>query len=330
MLSNSPFIRYKAETFEGGMHTMAFVSYPNVTKGGKYDCVTAGMDIAPTILEMAGITYPADQEPMDGVSMAPIFTGDTTTCPDRSIAFEMDSILLVRKGDWKVGQRWDVAHNRWDSMVYLFNLKEDPFEQNNLAWTYPDKYNELMTIYRTFADKNKVIPVGYRVFGGGALLDPFTNLEQPVQNAIISGGVQINYANMLHNTTATAKVGDIVDIAAEIYPAPDHIGQKGEVLVVAYAAPEGEPARYVAFSGYDEPQSALGNRGWDGSLETLPVYMDFTGKMGPKLPRLIEIPIYEGEINRPGTYQFWIGYRLLDGTLISNFQKTVTLTVEGK
>jgi hypothetical protein len=135
---------------------------------------------------------------------------------------------------------------------------------------------------------------------------------------------------MFHNTTATAKAGDIVDIAAEIYPAPDHIGQKGEILVVAYSAPEGETPRYVAFSGFERPQGTFGIRTWDGSLETLPVYMDFTGKVQPYLPRLIEVPIYEGEIARPGTYQFWIGYRLLDGTLISNFQKTVTLTVEGK
>ncbi len=332
MISNTPLTRYKAETFEGGIHTLAFAFYPNVTKGDKYDCVTSGMDIAPTILELAGIPYPADEEPMDGVSMAPLFTATgAKSCPDRSFTLELDGCIIVRKGDWKIGQRYDVKHGRWDSKKYLFNIKEDISEQNDLSWDYPDKFNELMAIYQAFAEKNHVIPVGYRTFASDTVLDVFSNLNQPVADSLISGGVQINYDYVrTHTITATAKVGDIVDIAAEIYPATDHIGQKGEVLVVAHVVPDGEPARYVAFSGYDDPQSAFGIRGWDGSLETLPVYMDFTGKTAPNLPRLIEIPIYEGEIARPGTYQFWIGYRLLDGTLVSNFQKTVTLTVEGK
>lgn len=335
MVSNTPLNRYKAETFEGGIHTMAFVSYPKVTKGGRYDCVTSGMDIGPTILELAGIPYPAGEEPMDGVSMASIFTaaGATTACPDRSFSLEMDGNIIVRKGDWKIGQRYDVKHGRWDSKIYLFNIKDDLSEQNNLSWDFPDKFQELMAIYQAYADKNKVIPVGYRTFANGAVLDVFSNLNQPVSDSLITGGVQVNYDYVrTHTTEATAKVGDIVDIAAEIYPSAAHLGQKGQVLVVAYSAPDDGPPSYIAFSGYDHSGSTFGMSKWDGSdLAAIPAYMDFTGEYyQPGLPRLIQIPIYEGEVNTPGTFQFWVGYRMEDGTLVSNSTKTISLTVTPK
>lgn len=332
MVSNTPLSRYKAETFEGGMHTLAFVFSPKMTKGGKYDCVTSVMDIAPTILELAGIPYPAGEEPMEGVSMASIFTGATVSaCPDRSIAFEMDSAILVRKGDWKIGQRKDKKYGRWDGKLYLFNIKDDPFELNNLYWSQPDKLQELMAIYQAFADKNKVIPVGYRTFANGAVLDVFSNLSQPVTDSLISGGIQVNYAGM-HTTAATAKVGDIVDIAAEIYPSVAHVGQPGQVLVIAYSAPDNQPPKYLAFSGYDHAGSTFGTREWDGNdIAAIPAYMDFTGKYyQPGLPVLIQIPIYEGEVTTPGSFQFWVGYRLGNGTLVSNSNTTISLTVKPK
>jgi arylsulfatase A-like enzyme len=338
MVSNTPFNRFKAETFEGGMHTASFIHYPGITdktpNGANYDCVTSVLDIAPTILDMAGVTYPTTEPPMDGISMANLFSGAAipTSCEgsaaERALAFELDGVIMVRKGDWKLAQQWDTARERWDATVYMFNLKNDPAEQNNLAWTYPAKFLELKGIYDQFAATNQVVPVSMRILGSAAVLDVMNNFSQP-SATLINGGTQVNYASMLHNRVSTAKLGDTIDVAADIYPAAEHVGKKGDVLVVASYTPDATQAPILlTFSGYGMPNSGFGVSIWDGTVQNLPPFMSFDGRyLPPSLPKMIEVPIYEGKAVMPGKLDFWVGYRLQDGTLVSNVAKTVELTI---
>ena len=45
---------------------------------------------------------------------------------------------IIRRGDWKLIKRYS-----GDNKYELFNLKDDPYEQNNLADERPDKTREL-------------------------------------------------------------------------------------------------------------------------------------------------------------------------------------------
>jgi arylsulfatase A-like enzyme len=165
MLSNTPFNLYKGDAFDGGIHTMAFVSYPQAKVAGiKSNCLHSIMDIAPTILDMAHVTYPDSYQdkpnkPMQGVSMAPMLNGLVYCDPERWIGWEMDGMKALRKGNWKLAQRWDDATGCYDPNWYLFNLGADPFERNDLAKQEPQKYQELLDLYKRYAEENGVIDV---------------------------------------------------------------------------------------------------------------------------------------------------------------------------
>lgn len=315
-VSNMPFNRYKNSTFDGGMHTASFVHYPqSKSNGQKYKCVASIMDVAPTILEMAEAQASfTDPVAMDGVSFKKLFDGDLSCDNQRYIAFEQDSIKMVRQGDWKLAQKWDYSRQRWDSNVYMFNLKDDPLERHDLRFANPEKYQALLSLYDTYAQENQVIDVGARIFGAkgqGAIVN-----GQPSEEAFIIGGSQVNYKSMLHPAESTAKAGDIVDVAGEIHPPQAHVGQAGEVMAVAlYIPPAGAPS-WLTFGGGDRADSAFSVTPWDGNPSNIPVYRSYPSG----LPARIDVPIYEGLLfsGISGQFHFLIGYRTAEGSLVYN------------
>jgi arylsulfatase A-like enzyme len=170
LLSNTPLNNYKGDLYEGGVRLPALVHYPRSTVSGvRTNRILSIMDIAPTILEMAGIAYPntyngQPNPPMDGVSMADLFNGNVAYNPDRGLAWELNGAKGVRKGDWKISQRWLEATQCWGDPPAgdppgLFNLATDPFERIDLAKKEPQKYKELLDLYDRFAKENNVIEV---------------------------------------------------------------------------------------------------------------------------------------------------------------------------
>jgi arylsulfatase len=350
MLSNTPLSRYKAETFEGGIHTAAFVYSPKAdvkSKGVKYDCLTSVMDVSATILNMTGTKYPNTYKgqsitPLDGVPMSNVFKGNLACKqPNRVLGFEQDSAKMLVAGDWKISQQWLDDVQRWDGHLYLFNITEDPFELTDLSKTNPVKMSQMSALYNNYAKKNNVINVGPRIFS------PIANLkmEPSVAGGMILGGSQVNYAVMQHvpelPQTATVppaaprpvlsapKMGDTVDIAAEIYPPKAHQGKSGEVMVASYYK---EGNEWTAFKRvYDKTGGTVSvvsplNEVVDGSTLS-PDFSKVTRFVAPikSFSDRIELPIYEGKVVstalalqptlKVGTHYFWVGYKLSDGTV---------------
>jgi arylsulfatase A-like enzyme len=170
LLSNTPLNNYKGDLYDGGVHLPALIHYPrSKVSGVRTNRILSIMDIAPTILEMAGIAYPntyngQPNPPMDGVSMADFFSGNVAYNPGRWLAWELNGAKGVRKGDWKISQRWLEATQCWGDPPVgdppgLFNLATDPFERIDLAKKEPQKYKELLDLYDRFAKENNVIEV---------------------------------------------------------------------------------------------------------------------------------------------------------------------------
>ena len=163
MLSNTPFRRYKRDTYEGGVHTVAFAHYPKSgVTGVKSDRLSSIMDIAPTLLDMADIEYPdtfngSPNPPLQGISMAGLFDGAEDWDPERWIAWELDGVKGVRKGSWKLSQQRNDGTECWYDDWHLFNLADDPFERYDLADTEPEKLQEMVAIYERYAEENGVI-----------------------------------------------------------------------------------------------------------------------------------------------------------------------------
>jgi arylsulfatase len=128
---------YKGTTAEGGIKTPAFIIYPDMegasTTSSRFVTVK---DVMPTILELAGIEEPKDTFngrpvlPIEGKSMLKEQDEDTV-----EMAWELHGNKAVRFGYWKiVSLKGFYGDGSWK----LYNVKDDPGEQNDLAATNPE------------------------------------------------------------------------------------------------------------------------------------------------------------------------------------------------
>ncbi|MBX2849581.1 MAG: arylsulfatase [Acidiferrobacterales bacterium] len=160
---------YKEFLSEGGIHTPAIISYPTVSnQGGAVDDLISVQDIAPTMLEYAGVTHPGDSyegreiASMTGLSLMPIVKGaNSINADERVLGWELFGQRVVRKGDWKLlwlssKPRWLVQPSGADEWG-LYNLAQDPAEANNLVEQEPEKFAELLSLWEQYSEEQNVI-----------------------------------------------------------------------------------------------------------------------------------------------------------------------------
>ena len=100
----------------------------------------AHIDMMPTLAAAAEAPQP-EGVVIDGENLLPLATGDGAEQWDRETLFwQSGHYRVVRHGDWKL-QVAARADKQW-----LFNLAEDPTEQNNLAATEPQKLAQLQAL----------------------------------------------------------------------------------------------------------------------------------------------------------------------------------------
>ncbi len=163
-VSGTPYYRFKATAFEGGVHVPAFVHYPRlVARGSRSDGVGTVMDLLPTFLALANARHPGTTYrgqpvvPIKGVSLLPMLTGavDEVHPADTIFGFELLGQRSVRQGDWKIvwDQRVPPEQRRWQ----LFDLAADPFEQHDLSESNPERLAAMLALWERYDDENGVI-----------------------------------------------------------------------------------------------------------------------------------------------------------------------------
>ncbi len=133
------------------------------------------IDIAPTILEAAGVTPPTivngvKQQPIEGTSLA--YTFDNPDAPSRRTTqyFEMFGNRAIYDRGWVAAARhgrlpWEAVsattfeQDPWE----LYNITEDFSEANNLAEQNPAKLKQLKQLFLAEARKYDVLPLDDRI-----------------------------------------------------------------------------------------------------------------------------------------------------------------------
>ena len=166
----------------GGIRNPMVISWPKriKNKGGLRSQFTHCTDIAPTILEAAGLPESKEvngvaQMPMHGVSFLSTF--DNTNAPSRHAQqyFEILGNRAMYKDGWIACWRPDripwkldpptlaqFAPDKWNpdnDKCELYNLDEDFSQANDLSSRYPDKVRELTALFWAEAQKYQVLPL---------------------------------------------------------------------------------------------------------------------------------------------------------------------------
>jgi len=184
-VSMVPFRIYKGWVSEGGIRSPLIISGPGVKGAGELNkkAVLHVMDVAPTILELAGIEHSAtykgrEIEPMQGKSWVGMLEGDTQSprTSDDWLGWELFGNRAIRQGDWKITWLYEpLGTEEWQ----LFNLAEDPGEQYDLTDKYPEKRKELIALWDEYVKTNGVIIGARSPFEGTrkALRDPVPEFD---------------------------------------------------------------------------------------------------------------------------------------------------------
>ncbi len=134
--SNYPFSGVKATQLEGGIRVPGIIAWPGkLPAGSVYQHPLSTLDLLPTFVA-AGGGDPTSIEGLDGVDLVPFLQDENRERPHQTLYWKMETRGAIRDGDWKL-LRFP------DRPAELYNLAEDPGEQNNLAHAHPEKVKTL-------------------------------------------------------------------------------------------------------------------------------------------------------------------------------------------
>lgn len=170
-VSNTPFRLYKGSVYEGGVHTPLIVSWPQgMPRAADDDGIRRRFayitDIAPTLLELAGVPRPdrlrgVEVAPADGVSLASLLR-----TPDRRPDADHHDQYLAHMSQraFFAGRFKAVAPDLPDTgddpaTWQLYDIAADPAEVVDIAAAHPDVVADLAERWRKAAWHNTVFPL---------------------------------------------------------------------------------------------------------------------------------------------------------------------------
>ncbi len=149
----------KQSMYEGGLKVPACVVWPGkITPGSRTEQIALTMDIFPTLCEAAGADF---SHIIDGRSFLSALLGRPGAEEERDLFFHRReggerygglTINAVRRGTWKLLQNSPFAP------LELYNLADDPQEQNDLADEEPQRFRELSAALRRQIQRGGAVP----------------------------------------------------------------------------------------------------------------------------------------------------------------------------
>ena len=122
---NAPFNGGKGILLEGGIRIPFVIAYPEKLKKGIYNNTITSLDLMPTFVELAGGKI-NKKDKLDGVNIFPYVNKEIQGLPHQTMMWRFTISAGIRKGSWKLVRLPD-------RLPLLFNLDNDPSEQNNVA-----------------------------------------------------------------------------------------------------------------------------------------------------------------------------------------------------
>ncbi|MDY6999406.1 MAG: arylsulfatase, partial [Actinomycetota bacterium] len=236
---NTPFRRWKRETYRGGVADGFIVHWPAgiAAKGEVRHQYGHVIDMVPTVLEALGIEPPAavrgvTQSPIQGVSLAHTFDDASAPSKHHTQYFEMFAHRSLYHDGWRAvcpfpgtsfaeaGAGFGMLELTEDRLRELdatgwelYHVDVDPAETNDLAEQERPRLLEMIALWYTEAGKYNVLPLDSR--GTMRFADPRPQISPPRDTYVYHPGTQVvpeNVAakvlNRAHTITAEVELAD--------------------------------------------------------------------------------------------------------------------------
>jgi arylsulfatase A-like enzyme len=236
---NTPFRRWKRETYRGGVSDGFIVHWPKgiKAKGEIRSQYAHAVDMVPTVLESLGIDAPTElrgvaQSALEGVSFAHTFDDGAVATKHHTQYFEMFAHRAIYHDGWRAvcpfpGTSFAEAGvsfgqlelsedelRRLDAGGWeLYHVEVDPAETNDLAEQERAKLIEMIALWYTEAGKYDVLPLDSR--GTMRFADPRPQIAAPRDTYVYFPGTQsvpenvaAKVLNRAHAITVEAEFAD--------------------------------------------------------------------------------------------------------------------------
>ena len=179
-VSNTPFRYFKRTPMNGGirvpfvMHAPKHISDIGAIRK-EWIHVT---DVTPTLLDLLGITHPNDSNGFvsrkpDGVSFAKMLAVANTPSQRSRQHYELEANCAMIDDGWKLVSLQKIGQPIVDNNWMLFNLRNDPCENFDLASQHPEIVATMVELFDQEAKKNAVYPLDNRTNLRALALPPY-------------------------------------------------------------------------------------------------------------------------------------------------------------
>jgi len=237
---NTPFRRWKRETYRGGVADPFIVHWPKGirTPGEVRHQYAHVIDMVPTVLEALGVEPPAQlrgfsQSPIEGVSFAHTFNDDQAPTRHHTQYFEMFAHRAIYHDGWRAvcpvpgpsfveakGVGFGDMHITEDKLRELdahgwelYHVDDDFAETHDVAGENRGKLIEMIALWYVEAGNHHVLPLDSR--GAMRLADEKPQLTRPRQRYVffpgtstVSNKIAPKTLNRPYSITATVELHD--------------------------------------------------------------------------------------------------------------------------
>jgi arylsulfatase A-like enzyme len=127
----------KGQIFEGGIRIPATVCWEGrIGPGQVISQPAVNIDVLPTLLDILSSGHENTNMNFDGISLVPVLMNNVNI--ERDIFWQYRNQRALRRGDWKLYED------------ELYNLKDDIGEQNDLAGTNMEIFNDLLKAHEEY------------------------------------------------------------------------------------------------------------------------------------------------------------------------------------